>query len=233
MTLQHRQREDARVVVGQLALVLDLDQRRDAVVQALEHRAQPLGQREEGLHVLGGFAGGDVDGEGHEVAGQREHDLLGDHHAGLVLRLGRAGREVRRHDHPLEGEERRLGAGLLVEHIEGGAADPARADGAVERGLVDDPAPGAVDDAQPGLGLGQQLVADEPDALLGLQQVDRDEVGLADELVELDQLDAELAGPLRAGSHGSHTRMRMPKAWARWATSVPMRPRPMTPSVLP
>ena len=45
--------------------------------------------------MLDASAALDVHGEGHELAGQRQGDLLGDRVARLVLRLGGAGTEVR------------------------------------------------------------------------------------------------------------------------------------------
>ena len=68
-----------------------------------------------------------------------------------------------------------------------------------EGGLVDDAAPGGVDEPQRRLGVAQQLGVDEPDGLGRLGEVDGEEVGLADELVEGGhEGDAELAGPVDA-----------------------------------
>ena len=71
-----------------------------------------------------------------------------------------------------------------------------------ERRLVDDPAAGDVDDAQARLGLEQQVATDQPGRLGGLRQVDREEVGLGDDLVEGHQLDAA-----QAGAVGGHERV--------------------------
>ena len=76
-------------------------------------------------------------GERHELAGERQADLLGDRVAGLVLRLAGAGAEVRRDDDLRELEQRRLGGGLAREHVEGGTADAAVADRLGQRLLVD------------------------------------------------------------------------------------------------
>ena len=107
----------------------------------------------------------------------------------------------RDHD-AVELEQWRLGGRLDVEHVERGTGDHAVADAVGEIGLDDDPAPRDVDDAQRGLGLDEQVAVDEPGGLLGLRQVDREEVGLADDLVEREQLDAHLAG-----SVGRHERV--------------------------
>ena len=83
----------------------------------------------------------------------------------------------------------------------------------------------------PGLTMRQLAGADQADGLGGLGQVDRDEVALAQQLVQADQPDAELRRPGRL-----HVRVvgesRTPNADSRWATSTPMRPRPTTPTVL-
>ena len=75
-------------------------------------------------------------------------------------------------------------------------------DGVGQRVLVDDAAARHVDDPDARLGLGQQLGVDQPDRLGRLGHVDRDEVGHRHQLVEVDQLDAHLAGPL-----GGHERV--------------------------
>ena len=89
------------------------------------------------------------------------------------------------------------------------------ADGVGERGLVDDAAAGDVDDAQRRLGLEQQVAADEARRLGRLRQVDREEVGLGDDLVERQQLDAELAAAL-----GRHERVVGDEAHAEAAGPV-------------
>ena len=102
----------------------------------------------------------------------------------------------------VEPEQRRLGGRLAVEHVEGGAGDHAVADGVGERRLVDDAAAGHVDHAQRRLGLEQQVATDQARRLGRLRQVDGEEVGLGDDLVERQQLDTDLAGPL-----GRHERV--------------------------
>ena len=95
--------------------------------------------------------------------------MLGDGVARLVLGLAGAGAEVRGDHHRVEVEQRRLGGRLGGEHVEGGAADVPAADGVGQGLLVDDAAAGDVDDADAGLGLGQEVGVDEPDGLGGLR----------------------------------------------------------------
>ena len=63
-----------------------------------------------------------------------------------------------------------------------------------KRLLVDEPAARGVDDDDPGLRLGQRLLADEAGGLRRLRQVHGDEVGPRQQLVERQQFDAELRG---------------------------------------
>ena len=81
---------------------------------------------------------------------------------------------------------------LLAEHVEHGAADPARAQRAAERDLVDQPAPRDVD--QPGVlaHLGHLLRTDEAGGLVGERRGDDDDVADAQQLaevIEAEQLD--------------------------------------------
>ena len=102
----------------------------------------------------------------------------------------------------VEGEQRGLRRRLGVEHVEGGAGDRAVAHRVGQRGLVDDAAAGDVDDAQRRLGLEQQLAPDQALRLGRLREVDGEEVGLGDDLVERQQLDTELAA-----AFGGHERV--------------------------
>ena len=75
-------------------------------------------------------------------------------------------------------EQRRGRRRLGGEDVDRGTADAALADRLGERLLVDDPAPGGVHDPHAGLGVAEQLPAEQPDGLRGLGQVDGDEVAL-------------------------------------------------------
>ena len=93
--------------------------------------------------------------------------------------------------------------GSLAKTSSAAPATSAVADRLGEGRLVDDPAPGDVDDAQRRLGLEQQVATDQPRRLGGLRQVDREEVGLGDDLVERHQLDATLTRLAPADTYGS------------------------------
>jgi hypothetical protein len=82
------------------------------------------------------------------------------------------------------------------------------------------------------LALGQRLGVEPALGLRRLGQVQGQEVGLGVDLVGgLGLVDAEVAVAL-GGHEGSKAITRIPKPWARWATSWPMRPKPRIPSVL-
>ena len=155
-----------------------------------------------GTDRLVGLGGVDVDRPRHEVAGQRQLHHVGDGVAGLVLSLAGRRPEVRRDDDLRQVEQRRLGGGLGVEHVERGTGDHAVADALCEIGLDHDAAAGDVDHAQRRLGLEQQIAIDQPGRVLGLGEVDREEVGVGDHLIERQQLDAHLARPV-----GRHERV--------------------------
>ena len=131
------------------------------------------------------------------MTGQGETDALGDVGAGTVLGLAGGGAEVRGDDDLREVEQRRVGAGLGREDVESGSADLAGVDGVGQCLLVDQTTAGGVDDDDTLLGAGELLGADETEGLGRLGQVHGDEVGALEELVEADQLDAELSGPGR------------------------------------
>ncbi len=93
----------------------------------------------------------------------------------------------------LEREQRRLGGGLGGEHIDRCTRDDTIADGFCQVAFVDDPAAGDVDQSHRRLGLDQQIAIDQTGGLLGLRQVDREEVGLGHRLIQRQQLDAHLS----------------------------------------
>ena len=136
----------------------------------------------------------DVDGVGHQVAGEREPDRPRDRDARLLLGLVGAGTEVRGGDDVLELEQRRVGARLAGVDVEPGGSDPALLQRGEQRRLVDDAAAGGVDEDQRRLDGGELVGADDAHRLGGLRQVHRDDVGAAQQLVERDQADAHLRG---------------------------------------
>ncbi len=196
--LEHGQGEDAGVGVGQLALEADLEHVRHPSGQRRIQLAEPLSQGEEGAHGGRRLGRAHVHGEGHELAGQGQANLLGDGVARLVLGLGRAGAEVGSDDDLRQLEQRRARGRLRGEDIDGGPADPAVPDGVSEGVFVDHPATGDVHDPQVRLGLGEQLFADHAKGLGGLDDVEGEEVRHPHQLEQLEQLDVDLASPLRS-----------------------------------
>ena len=105
-----------------------------------------------------------------------------------------------------QAEQRALLGRLHLEHVEGGAADVARLEGRGQRALVDQAAARAVDDAHALLGLGQRGGVDDVAGPVGERGVQRDEIGAAQQVVELDLLHAQLHGALgrEEGIEGDH-----------------------------
>ena len=154
----------------------------------LAHEVQP------GCDLVADGAAGDVDRVRDEFAAEGEQHASGDVGAGAVLGLTGGGAQVRGHDGVGELEERRVGAGLRVEHVERGGPDLAGLEGVDERVLDDEAAAGGVDDHDAVLRAGQTVGVEETGGLLGLGQVHRDDVRARDQLVDVHELDAELRG---------------------------------------
>ena len=105
---------------------------------------------------------------------------------------------MRRHDDVVELEDRLVGGARLdLEHVEPGAGDRAVDQGAVQRPLVDHRPARGVDDVGRGLHQPQQALAHDVVRGLAQRHADREEVGAAEQLLQPDQLDAELGRDLR------------------------------------
>ena len=92
-------------------------------------------------------------------------------------------------------EQRAVGARLAGVDVQRGPGHPAVGERAGQRGLVHDPAARRVDDPHLGLDQVQLAVAEQADGLGGARQVDADEVGLGQQLVQAGQADAQLRRP--------------------------------------
>src|SRR5438874_630019 len=193
---ENRGGEAADGLRGDLAGVDDLHRFRGALEGKLpRERADLLAQpqeRPEPLQHLGGNArdvDGVPDGAGGEVLDHRVADDGGD----VLLGVLGGSTEMRRADEVRALEERMIaGRRLLFEDVERGASDPAGEQRLGERLLVDEPAAGAVDDQRAGLHPGKLRGADHVLRLLVQRNVQRDGIGALPDLLERDQLDAEL-----------------------------------------
>ena len=106
--------------------------------------------------------------------------------ASLVDAPVRGRNEVRR------SEERRILGGLGFEHVERRAANLPRIKRVLESRFGDQAAPRAVHDAYAWLRLGEILAAEDVARLIGQRRVQGDEVGAAQQVFQLDLLDAQL-----------------------------------------
>ena len=190
--LERGEPQHGDVVLGDLPADLDVQLGGDAARERGEHPPELLRERDAGAHVLGDHPAGDVDGVGHELTCQRQPHRARHGDPGSLLRLRGGRAEVRGDDDVVELEQRAVGARLGGEDVQPGGGDPALLDSRVEGGLVDDPAAGGVDDDHAGLDLGERLGAEEADRLGRLREVDGEDVGGGEELVEADEPDAEL-----------------------------------------
>jgi hypothetical protein len=162
-----------------------------------EQPAELLGERQERLDRVRHGAALHVHGGGHELALQREVDGLGDLHAGAVLGLLGRRPEVGGDDGVRQPEQRRVGLRLGVEHVDGGTGDDPVTQGIREVGLDDDATAGDVEQPRGRLHLGQPVAVEEPERLRRLRQVDGDEVGLGEDLVDgVHESDTEPRGPV-------------------------------------
>jgi hypothetical protein len=100
-----------------------------------------------------------------------------------------------RRDHDLRDLEQRAGRGRLGDvDVDARTPDVPAAHGLGQRVLVDEATPRGIHDDHAGLGEGQLVLADQAEGLGGLREVDRDQLGAAEQLVERHQLDAQLRG---------------------------------------
>ena len=189
--------QQARVVFGERAVDLDRD---PADVAARELECEPpelrreRDERAEHLEVLRAD-GRDVDGVRDEPAFERRGDLLGDDHTGAVLRLlGRRG-EVWRDDDIRRPEQRPV-VRLLREDVDRGARELARFEGGDERLLVDELAAGGIDEPRAVTHACDCSGIDRPACVVVQRQVQREEVGPPQHLVERGADDAEIAKAL-------------------------------------
>ena len=103
---------------------------------------------------------------------------------------------MRRHDDAVRGSEHVADRGLLAEHVDRGAGDHAALDRLVQRLLVHERAARGVDEVGARLHARELLAADQPARLLVQRGVQRHEVGLLQQRLERDQLDADRGGAL-------------------------------------
>src|SRR5699024_2498573 len=153
------------VAGGDLAVHLDVEHLGRLPRQRGEQLAEPVRERHARADQVVDRAAGDVDRVGDELAGQGQAHGLRDRDAGLLLRLGGGGTQVRGEGDVVELEELRgrpaLGGRLGGVHVQRGGRDPAGGERLVQRLLVDQPAAGGVDHVEGGLGERELLGTDQ------------------------------------------------------------------------
>ena len=148
---------------------------------------------------IGRFFSGDrrhVDGVGNGTLDQVIRHLLGNLQGDIFLRFRGRGAQMRRADDVGEAKQRAFGGRLDFEHVKAGTGDMAGLDGFGKSCLIHQTAAGAVDDAHALLGLGKRFLAENAAGLVGHRHMQGDEIGLGQQLVELDLVDAHFLRPL-------------------------------------
>ena len=186
--------ECARVHLAHVARKLD-HHICDGGIGELAHEAAELVRQfhigAEARRFVGGN-GRHVEGIGDGPGDQEIGHLLGHLKGHVLLRFVGGGTEMRRGHHILHAKERMRGGGLDLEHVKGRTCHMLALDRLEQRILVHQSAAGAVDDAHTLLALGQRLGIDDVAGLVGERRVQRDEVGAAEDVVQLDLLHAEI-----------------------------------------
>ena len=177
---------------GELAANLHCQGDRQFTGQHTDEQAQLADQIQPGRHFFADDSPADIDRVGHEFPGQRQLHARGDVGSCAILSLAGGRTEVWRDDNLRQIEQRAVGGRLLREHVDARGPNVPRPHRLCQRFLVDQPAPSGVDDDDARLRLRQRLRADQAGRLGRLGQVHRDEVGAGQQLVEGEQLDAQL-----------------------------------------
>ena len=112
-----------------------------------------------------------------------------------------------------QGRTRTLRRRLLAEHVDRRAGDMAGFERLEQRRLIDQFAARAIDQADAFFGRGERFGIDDVAGLVGQRRVQGDEISAAQQLVELDLLDAEIE---RALGRQDKDRRRSPSSSARW-----------------
>ncbi len=190
-------RQKPGVVLGELPEHLDLELAHVAAGELHRKTTELRRQRDVGTEHLEvvGSDGGDVDRVRNEPAVERRDHLLGDDHTGSVLCFLGGGREVRRDDDVRRGQQRPV-IRLLLEDVDRRPGDLARFERRDQRGLVDELASRRIHDSHAVAHLRDRFRADRVARLVVEGQVEGDEIGPCEHLVEGSALDTELAKAL-------------------------------------
>ena len=117
---------------------------------------------------------------------QKFRDGLRDFDADALLRLGGRRAEVRRkHDVGQRAKRQIVRRRFLLINVQRGAGDVTALQRLEQRGFLDQTAAGAIDDAHAGLALGKRLRVQDVLRLRRHRHVDGDEVGAAQERIEI------------------------------------------------
>ena len=181
---------------GSIAAVLDLHVDDFLVRQLPDHRTQLLGQIDPRAELARVFSGQRrrVQGILHCAVDQIVGHLLGDLHGNLFLRFLGRGAQMRGADHAWMPEQRVFLGGFDRKNVQRCPAHVAGFQRGEQRQLVDQSTTGAVHQHHTLLHLVQCVGVDHVLGLRGFRHVQRDHVGLGEQLVELDLGHAQILG---------------------------------------
>ena len=196
---QGRRGQRLLIHLCEIAFVLDRDGADTGLGQLPGKAPELFRERDVGPQPrrLLGCQGGHVDRVGDGTGQQEIRHLLGDLQRDILLRPRRRRAEMRRCDKVRMTEERIVARGLLDKDIERRARDLAAVERRGEVGLGDEPAPRAVDDPHATLHAGDRGGVDQIARRVVERRVQGDEIGARQQLVQLDLLDTDNAGPFR------------------------------------
>ena len=188
-----------RVHAGSCAVIKDFDFLGGAFLHLTDEGAENIRQTDERLQARR-FLSRDrrhIDGVGNRTLDEVIRHLLGNLKGDVFLRFRGRSTEMRRADDVRQAEKRTLGGWLDFEHIETGAGDVAGLDGIGKCRFIHQTATGAVDDTHALLGLGKVLCIEDAACLVGHRHVQGDEIGLRQQLVQLNLGDAHFLRAFR------------------------------------
>ena len=218
-TLQGGERQRANRKLVEAPLAADRQRRGQPLRLVHEDRTKTLSEVEKRHHVLGhGGTEVEVDGIQHQLATEGGCHAFGDRCSRLVLGLSRRSTEMRGDHHSGQLEEWALRRRFDGVHVDGGAGDGTFSHCGRQGILVDDAAPGSVDDPHTILHLLEGSSVDQPLRLGGTRHMDGQKVCFGQQFVKGRQLDTEPgsvlvahvwvvrndAHPERGGSLGDH-----------------------------
>src|ERR1700694_1895790 len=190
--------EEVDVVLGELALEVELDRADPAGEELRVQSRQALGEVGEGPEVGKLFRGhrGGVDREPRKITCEHRGHLFGHIKRDRDLRFDRRSSYVRSRDEVGQRQQRVIAGRLGHEHVRGGGREASGFQGVKKRSFVDDTAASGVDQASTGLHQRQLRGAEQVPVGVDQRHMYGDKVRALEQLVQAHELDVEQLRPL-------------------------------------